>query len=99
MNQTISPQTPPDQRGDQTVAAAEEAPLWQLETDRQLLKHLYAQRNEQLEQLAALQKAGAIEKSITIVQRQIAMLDHAIKAAEEQATLHARQVAIRQVMP
>jgi|SRR5579859_1477169 len=96
MSQTISPQTPPDQR----VAPAsveEEAPRWQLETDRQLLKHLYAQRQEQLDQLVALQQAGAREKSISIVQRQIAMLDHAIKGIEEQATLHARQAAIRQV--
>lgn len=89
MNQAISEQTPQERRIAQSILA-EEAPFWQLESDRQLLKHLYAQREEQLEQLGRLQEAGAIERIVTIVQGQIAMLDHAIREAEEQADLHER---------
>jgi hypothetical protein len=63
------------------------------------LKHLNAQLNEQLEQLAALQRAGANQKYIRIVEQQIAMLNHAIREAEDQATLHARQAEIRRVEP
>jgi peptidoglycan hydrolase CwlO-like protein len=98
MSQTLSPQTPPDQRVAQ-ASAADAALSWQLEADRQLLKHLNAQLNEQLEQLAALQRAGANQKYIRIVEQQIAMLNHAIREAEDQATLHARQAEIRRVEP
>lgn len=79
------------------ASAAHGAVPWQLETDNLLLKHLYAQRDEQTEQLAALQQAGANQKSITIVENQISMLNQAIRRAEEQATLHARQTEIRRV--
>jgi flagellar biosynthesis chaperone FliJ len=96
MNQSISQQTPSTQHTLQT-SAEDETPLWQLERDREMLRHLYGQRKEQLEQLAALQQAGAVEKSIRIVQGQIAMLDHAIHQAEEQAAMHARQAEIRRV--
>ena len=96
MSQTISPQTPPDQHAS-PASAGDEAPPWQLETDRQLLKFLYAQRDEQLQQLSVLQLAAAKPKSITIVEHQITMLNHAIRHAEEQAALHARQSEIRRV--
>ncbi len=96
MSQTITPQTPPDQHSGHTSAPDHAAP-WQLERDRELLRFLYAQRDEQLQQLAALQLAGARQKSITIVERQIAMLNQAIRQAEEQAALHARQSEIRRV--
>ena len=96
MSQTATPQTPPDQRASQ-ASAADAAPPWQLETDRELLRHLYAQRAEQIEQLAVLQRAGANPKSISIVESQIAMLNHAIRHAEEQATLHSQQTEIRRV--
>ncbi len=96
MSQTASPQTPPDQRASQ-ASAADTAPPWQLDRDRELLRHLYAQRDEQIEQLAALQRARANQKSISIVESQIAMLNHAIRHAEEQATLHTRQTQIRRV--
>ena len=96
MSQTASPQTPPDQRASQ-ASAADAAPPWQLATDRELLRHLYAQRDEQIEQLAALQQTGASQKSISIVEGQIAMLNHAIRDAEEQATLHTQQTEIRRV--
>ncbi len=96
MSQTLSPQTPPD-RHLSPASAAQGAVPWQLETDHLLLKHLYAQRDEQTEQLAALQRAGAIPKSLSIVESQITMLNHAIRNAEEQATLHARQTEIRRV--
>lgn len=79
------------------ASAAQGAVPWLMETDRWLLRHLYAQRDEQLEQLAALQQVGGTPKSISIVQSQIATLDHAIRQAEEQAALHARQAEIRQV--
>jgi hypothetical protein len=79
------------------VSAAYGGMPWLLETDRLLLLHLYAQRGEQLEQLAALQLARANPKSIRIVEGQIAMLDHAIRDAEEQAALHISQAEIRQV--
>lgn len=90
MSQAINEQTPPD-RSPAQGALPEESPFWQLESDRQLLKHLYAQRDEQLQQLAALQQTGATEKLLTIVQGQITMLNHAIREAEEQAALHERQ--------
>jgi hypothetical protein len=96
MSQTASPQTPPDQRPTQASAETAHAP-WQLDKDQQLLRHLYAQRDEQIEQLAALQRARANQKSISIVESQIAMLNHAIRHAEEQATLHTRQTEIRRV--
>jgi hypothetical protein len=96
MSQTISQHTPPYQQAAQASKGSEDPP-WQLEADRQLLKDLYAQLTEQLEQRAAQQEAGASQKSITIVESQIAMLDHAIREAEEQATLHARQAEIRRV--
>lgn len=89
MNQPINEHTPPDRRIVQGILA-EEAPFWQLESDRQLLKHLYAQREEQVEQLGRLENMGASERDVTIVQGQLAMLDHAIRQAEEQASLHER---------
>ena len=96
MSQTLSPQTPPDRDVSQASAAHGAVP-WQLETDRLLLLHLQAQLDEQLAQLAALQQTGASQKSIAIVDQQIAMLNHAIRHANEQADLHARQVEIRRV--
>jgi flagellar biosynthesis chaperone FliJ len=96
MNQAINKHTPPDQRPAQS-ALPEGSPHWQLERDREQLKYLYAQREEQLQQLARLQQMGAIEQLITIVQKQIAMLDHAIRQAEEQAALHERQAQAFQV--
>ena len=95
-----SPAHPAAKQPDSDVShasAAHGAVPWQLETDHLLLKHLYAQRDEQTEQLAALQRAGAIQKSITIVENQITMLNQAIRSAEEQATLHASQTEIRRV--
>lgn len=96
MSQTISQQTPPDREVSPSSAASGAIP-WQLETDHLLLTHLYAQRDEQLEQLAALQRTRANPKSIAIVDQQIAMLNHAIRCAEEQAALHTRQTEIRRV--
>lgn len=96
MSQTISQHMLPNQQASQASEGSADPP-WQLEADQQLLRYLYAQRIEQLEQRAAQQKAGARQKSITIVESQIAMLNHAIREAEEQANLHARQVKIRQV--
>ena len=96
MSQTLSQHTSPDQPISQ-VSAGEEAPSWLLEADRELLKYLYAQRIEQLEQRATQQEVGANQKSISIVESQIAMLNHAIREAEEQAMLHARQIEIRRV--
>lgn len=93
MSQTIYQQTPPDQHAFQ-ASGGEEALPWQLDADQQLLKYLDAQRIEQLEQRVVLQEAGANQKSISIVESQITILDHAIREAEEQATLHARQAAI-----
>ena len=96
MSQTISQQTPTNQHAAQASNGSSDPP-WQLEADQQLVKYLYAQRIEQLEQRAAQQKAGANQKSITIVESQLAMLNHAIREAEEQVTLHARQAEIRRV--
>ena len=96
MSQIPAPQTPADRDVAPSSAAGGAIP-WQLETDRLLLTHLYAQRDEQLEQLATLQKTNANPKSISIVEQQIAMLNSAIRSAEEQATLHARQTEIRRV--
>jgi hypothetical protein len=96
MSQTISQHTPPNQQAAQASEGSEDPP-WQLEADQQLLKYLYAQRIEQLEQHAAQQEIGANQRSISIVESQIDMLNHAIREAEEQATLHARQVEIRRV--
>ena len=96
MNQIISPETPPDQHTSPTNPE-DTFPPWQLATDYELLKFLYAQRDEQLQQLAVLQLAAAKPKSITIVEHQITMLNHAIRHAEEQAALHARQTEIRRV--
>ncbi|HLW02655.1 MAG TPA: hypothetical protein VKT82_28635 [Ktedonobacterales bacterium] len=96
MNQTISPETPPDQHASPTTSE-DITPPWLLDSDRELLRVLYAQRDEQLQQLSALQLAGARQKLIDIVERQIAMLNHAIRHAEEQAALHARQSEIRRV--
>jgi flagellar biosynthesis chaperone FliJ len=79
------------------ASVAHGAVPWQLETDHLQLKHLYAQRDEQTEQLAALQRAGANQKSITIVENQINTLNQDIRRVEEQATLHARQTEIRRV--
>jgi hypothetical protein len=94
MSQTISQLVPANQQASQASEGSSDAP-WQLEADRQLLTYLYAQRIEQMEQRAAQQKAGASQKSITIVESQIAMLNQAIREAEEQATLHARQAENR----
>ncbi len=96
MSETISQQTTENHEVAQ-VSAAQGAIPWLLETDRLLLLHLYAQRDEQLEQLATLQKSRATQKSIRIVESQIAALNHAIRQAEEQARLHARQAEIRRV--
>ncbi len=96
MSQTISQQTPENHEVAQG-SAAYGAAFWLPETDHLLLRHLYAQRDEQLEQLATLQRIGATPKSISIVESQIAMLNHAIRHAEEQAALHARQIETRQV--
>ncbi len=96
MNQIPAPQTPANSDVAPSSAATGAIP-WLLETDRLLLTHLYAQRDEQREQLAALQKANANQKSIAIVEQQIAELNKAIRRAEEQATLHARQIEIRRV--
>ena len=94
MSQTISQQTSPYQPIS-PVSGGKEAPSWLLEADRELLRHLYAQRIEQLEQRVAQQEVGANQRSISIVESQIDMLNHAIREAEEQATLHARQIEIR----
>jgi hypothetical protein len=96
MSQTVSPQNPAEQ---QSITASANQPHqpWQLERDRELLKVLYAQRDEQVQQLSVLQLAAAKQKSIDIVEHQIAMLNHAIRRAEEQAELHARQTEIRRV--
>lgn len=96
MSQTFSQQAPPTQQASQ-ASGGEEATPWLLEADRQLLRYLYAQRIEQLEQRAAMQEAPANQRSISIVESQIDMLNHAIREAEEQATLHARQAEIRRV--
>ena len=96
MSQATGEQTSANHDVSQASAAYGAVP-WLLETDRLLLRHLYAQRDEQLEQLTALQQAGGKPKSISIVQSQIAALNHAIRQAEEQAALHARQAEIRQV--
>ena len=96
MSQTISQPMPPNQQAAQTSNGSAN-PSWQLEADQQLLKYLYAQRSEQLEQRVAQQEAAANQKSISIVESQIAMLNHAIREAEEQVTLHARQAEIRRV--
>ena len=96
MSQTFSQQTPPNQQASQ-ASGGEEATPWLLEADRQLLRYLYVQRIEQLEQRAAMQEAAANQRSISIVESQIDMLNHAIREAEEQATLHARQAEIRRV--
>jgi len=95
MSQTISQLSPPNQQASQASGGSENH-SWQLEADRQLLMYLYAQRIEQLEQRAAQKKGGASQKSITIVESQIAMLNQAIRETEEQATMHARQAEIRQ---
>lgn len=94
MSQTISQQTPPNQHAFQASEGSDNR-SWQLDADRQLLTYLYAQRSEQLEQRAAQQKARARQKSIDIVESQIAMLNQAIREAEEQVTLHARQAENR----
>jgi hypothetical protein len=96
MSQIPAPQTPADRDVSPSSAASGAIP-WQLETDRLLLTHLYAQRDEQLEQLAALQKANANPKSLAIVEHQITMLNSAIRRAEEQAELHNRQTQIRRI--
>ncbi len=96
MSQTASPQTPPDQHISPASAEETQQP-WQLDRDRELLKVLYAQRDEQLQQLSVLQLAAAKQKSIDIVEHQITMLNHAIRHTEEQAALHARQSEIRRV--
>jgi hypothetical protein len=96
MNQAISQEPPANHEVAQTSAAQGAVP-WVLETDRLLLLHLYAQRDEQTEQLAALQRTGANQKSIAIVEGQLSMLNHAIRDAEEKAALHARQAEIRRV--
>jgi hypothetical protein len=96
MSQTITQQTPPNQQASQT-SGGEEASPWQLEADQQLLRYLSAQLIEQLEQFVALREARANQKSISIVEGQITMLNHAIREAEEQTTLHARQAEIRRV--
>jgi hypothetical protein len=94
MSQTISQQTSPHQPIS-PVSGGIEAPSWLLEADRELLKYLYAQRIEQLEQRVAQQEVGANQRSISIVESQITLLNQAIREAEEQATLHARQAEIR----
>ncbi len=68
---------------------------WILESDVQQLRHLYAQRQEQLDQLARLRSAGALPYAIEHTERQIDMLDKAIRQAEEETILHAREAAGR----
>jgi len=68
---------------------------WILESDVQQLQHLYTQRQEQLDQLARLRSAGALPYAIQHAERQIPLLDAAIRQAEEQAILHARLAAGR----
>ena len=96
MSQTINQPMLPDQQASQASEGPPD-PSWQLEADQQLLRYLYAQRTEQIEQRAAQQEVGANQKSISIVESQISMLNRAIREAEEQATLHTLQVKIRQV--
>jgi hypothetical protein len=68
---------------------------WILESDVQQLRHLYAQRQEQLDQLARLRSTGALPYAIEHTEQQIVMLDKAIRYAEEEAILHAREAAGR----
>ncbi len=68
---------------------------WILESDVQQLQHLYAQRQEQLDQLALLRSTNTMPYAIEHVERQIAMLDKAIRYAEEQTIMHARKAAGR----
>jgi hypothetical protein len=96
MSQTMRQDMPANHEVAQASAAHGATP-WLLETDKLLLMHLYAQRDEQLEQLAALRRGEANQNSISIVEQQIAGLNHAIRHAEEQAALHARQIEIRRV--
>ena len=68
---------------------------WILTSDVEQLAHLYAQRKEQVNQLAFLRSSGALSYAIKHSEQQIAMLDKAIREAEEQAVMHARKAAGR----
>ena len=68
---------------------------WILTSDVEQLAHLYAQRQEQIHQLALLRSAGALPYAIRHSEQQIIMLDRAIREAEEQAVMHARKAAGR----
>ena len=94
MSQSIRQLAPANQQASQTSEGSSDPP-WQLEADRQLSTYLYAQRDEQVEQRAAQQTARARQQSIDIVESQIAMLNQAIREAEEQVTLHTRQAENR----
>lgn len=68
---------------------------WILTSDVEQLAHLYAQRQEQINQLAYLRSSGALPYAIRHSEQQIVMLDKAIRQAEEQAVMHARKAAGR----
>lgn len=68
---------------------------WILTSDVEQLAHLYAQRQEQIHQLAYLRSAGALPYAIKHSEQQIVMLDKAIREVEEQAVMHARKAAGR----
>jgi hypothetical protein len=68
---------------------------WILTSDVEQLAHLYRQRQEQAHQLALLRSSGALPYAIKHSEQQIVMLDKAIREAEEQAVMHARQAAGR----
>ena len=68
---------------------------WILTSDVEQLAHLYAQRQEQVQQLSLLRSAGALPYAIRHSEQQIVMLDKAIRQVEEQAVMHARKAAGR----
>ena len=94
MSQPVPQPSPVERLLDQLEAQTEARP-WILESDREELEHLYAQRQEQINQLALLRSAGALPYAIAHCEQQIAMLNKAIRYAEEQALLHARKAAGR----
>ena len=68
---------------------------WILTSDVEQLAHLYAQRQEQVNQLALLRSTGALPYAIRHSEQQMVMLDKAIRQVEEQAVMHARKAAGR----